>query len=49
MEMIKSFIIGVLVIVLILLLMFIYSCIRISSEVENDNKPSQDRKTKINK
>ncbi len=47
--MIKSFVIGILVIVLLLDIMFIYASIRINSEVENDNKPSQSRKTKINK
>lgn len=47
--MIKSFVIGILVIVLLLDIMFIYASIRINSEVKNDNKPSQSRKTKINK
>ena len=47
--MIKDFIIGILVIVLVLDIMFIYSTIKMSSEVENDNKPSKNRKTKTDK
>lgn len=47
--MIKDFVLGVLVIVLFLGIMFIYNCIKMSSEVKNDNKPSKNRKTKINK
>ena len=47
--MIKSFVIGILVIVILLDVIFIYASIKMSSEVKNDNKPSQNRKTKINK
>lgn len=35
--------------VIIFILTFIFACIRINSEVENDNQPSKNRKTKINK
>lgn len=47
--MIKSFVIGILVVVLLLDIMFIFASIKMSSEVENDNKPSKNRKRKINK
>lgn len=33
----------------IIILTFIFCCIKISSEVENDNQPSKDRKTKADK
>lgn len=47
--MIEGFVVGILVIVIALSIMFIYACIKMSSEVENDNQPSKDRKTKADK
>ena len=47
-DLIKVFVIGVLGVVLLLDIFFIICCLKISSEVKNDNKPSQSRKTKIN-
>ena len=45
----KDIIIGGLVILLIINTIFIACCIKISSEVGNDNQPSKNRKTKTSK
>ena len=45
----ETLIVAGLGLVTIILTIFIFTCIKLSSEVENDNKPSQDRKTKTNK
>lgn len=42
----ESVIVAIIALLLIIFILFIFSCLKVSSEVENDNKPSKDRTSK---
>ena len=45
----ETLIVAGLGLVIIFMLTFIFCCIKLSSEVKDDNQPSKDRKTKADK
>lgn len=42
----ESVIVAIIALLLIIFILFIFSCLKVSSEVENDNKSGKDRTSK---